>query len=267
MKISCIIPTCNRPIFLEEALCSIINQTLPAHEIIIINNGTDPVILREDQKHKAIVHNIIPFSGVAQARNFGACLATGDYLAFLDDDDLWNEDYLKNITKRLKEKPDEIFISRLDKIVDGKITPHRNLNPNFTLHDLFIHNPGITGSNVVISKKTFFSLRGFDPKLPPSEDKSLIIEALQKNIPIHILPHNQSILRIHNNYRLTDPARMAEGIFQFIHKYSKLMNRRECLYNWKKMYRYRYKTGKKIAAIPYFTISLSLVILNLFSKT
>lgn len=258
MKISCIIPTCDRPDLLKESLQSIFNQTIKPCEIIIINNGREEINLLDNHNLTVKIFNIIPYAGVAQARNFGAYQATGDYLAFLDDDDLWNTFYLENIEKVIENKPNLLLVSRLDKMENNKIVSHRkaNLN-NLTVHYVLKNNPGFNGSNIVISKKLFFDLKGFDPKLPPSEDKALLLEALLKNTEIKTLPENQAILRMYDGIpRSTDSSKMAEGIFQFTRKYSHLMNCQQFFFNWIKIYRYRYKSGNKISAINYFMTNL-----------
>lgn len=254
MKISCIIPTCDRPELLKESLKSVFDQTKKPYEIIIINNGHEEINLSNNQQDFTIkIFNIIPYAGVAQARNFGACQATGNYLAFLDDDDLWNNSYLENIEKAIEDINELLIISRLDKMENTKIVSHRNANQdNLTIQYVLESNPGFNGSNIVISKKLFFDLKGFDPKLPPSEDKGLLLEALLKKSAIKTLPENQVILRMYDGLpRLTDSSKMAEGIFQFTRKYSHLMNWQQFFFNWKKIYRYRFKSGKKIMGIHY----------------
>ncbi len=266
MKISCIIPTCNRTEYLKETLESVLKQTEQPHEIIVVNNGEKPIVLSEIIKNKVTVYDIIPYAGVAQARNFGASLASGDFLAFLDDDDLWNPDYLKNVKEAFRNDPADCLISRLDRLYEEKIKPNYNFHNNITIKNILIANPGITGSNIVIARNVFFKLQGFDPKLPPSEDKSLILEAILGNFKIKTLPENQAIWRMHSNTpRLTDSKRMAEGIFQFTRKYSRLMNKKQYLYNLQKIYGHQYKSGKKIAFLKYLLVSILLMLFKLIT--
>lgn len=257
MKISCIIPTYNRPKFLEEAIKSVLAQTLKSYEIIIVNNGRKKLILPDDLSQKLIVYNIVSQAGASQARNFGASLARGDYLAFLDDDDLWNSEYLEKVTEAL-ETGAECIISRLDKMEEGRISKHKNAYQKLSLKKLFISNPGVTGSNIVIKKSVFMKLGGFDTKLSTSEDKSLMIEAIKNKVKIKILPDNQAIFRSNRKKGgLGDnPGKMAEGIYHFTLKYSSLMTRRERLLNWLKIYRYRFQAGNRKALIPFLFLYL-----------
>jgi glycosyltransferase involved in cell wall biosynthesis len=91
--ISVIIPTFNRTHFLEEAVESVLAQTRCAAEILIIDDGSDErfkLRLREIARKdpRITLHSLPRNSGVASARNKGLELALGDYLFFMDDDDL-----------------------------------------------------------------------------------------------------------------------------------------------------------------------------------
>lgn len=90
--ISVIIPTYNRARYLGEAIESVLRQTYKNHEIIVVDDGsTDPphdvvaafgdrlVLLRQENR------------GTGAARNTGISRAAGEFLAFLDDDDVWTE--------------------------------------------------------------------------------------------------------------------------------------------------------------------------------
>lgn len=255
IKISCIIPTINRTEFLVESINSVLTQTFPPDEIIIINNGDEMLSLPKEIRDQVKVYDIVFRAGVSQARNFGASMAKGDYLAFLDDDDLWGKDYLLNISKELNGGID-CFVGSFDQMIDDKVTKYKNASNKLTIDNLLTYNPGITGSNIVVSRKIFFEVGGFDVALPTSEDKSFIIELLKKDAKIKVLPSNQVIIRTHKNERLTDPPRMAEGIYVFTRKYSGLMTKKQFMENWKKIYKYRYKSGEKIAGFQYIILKV-----------
>jgi len=264
MKISCIIPTCDRPKFLVETINSVLIQTRMPLEIIIVNNGIEKISLPQELKEKVLVYDIVPYAGASQARNFGASVAEGDYLAFLDDDDLWSKDYLKNVTKVLGEA--QCVISRLDKTFKEKIALFKNAHNKLTIDNLIFYNPGVTGSNIVISRGLFFKVGGYDVKLVTSEDKSLIIEILKKGEKIITLPNNQAIRRTHDEVQLSDPKTIVEGVTQFTKKYKKLMNKKIYLFNLLKICREKIKMGKKIFIFKYLFLKIIYIFLKLFSK-
>ena len=252
MKISVVIPTHNRPQYLEESLRSVLNQSLSPYEVLVVNNGDNKVKLPSDMDTVKII-DIEPHAGAAKARNAGAALAAGDFVSFIDDDDLWHKDYLKNVSNAISRGA-KCMISRLDKLQNDKVVPYKNAHNKLSQDAILVYNPGITGSNIVISKDLFKQVGGFDAKLPPSEDKSLILELLMKNIKVVTLPDNQAIIREHGAERLTDAGKMAKGIFEFTKKYGSIMNTKQKIANWLKIYRYRYEAGNKFALAPFATL-------------
>ncbi len=254
IKISVIIPTCDRPDFLPKTVDSVIAQTRKPNEIIVVNNGAEKVSLPEQVTEKIKVFNIMVHAGVAQARNFGACVAKNDYLAFLDDDDLWNPEYLEKVERSL-QKDTKCVISRLDKLDCDKIRPYKNADGFVSIENLLTYNPGITGSNTVISTEKFFEVGGFDPKLPPSEDKSLILELLRIGITPVVLGDNQVIHRVHDNPRLSADKKMAEGINQFTRKYKHLMSLPVFFFNKYKFHRHSFLGGKRTSFLGFVFFS------------
>ncbi len=266
MKISCVIPTCDRPQLLIEAIDSVLSQTVPTDEIIVINNGGEKIFLPFETSNKVKIYNIIPYAGASQARNFGASLAKGNYVAFLDDDDLWNEKYIENSLAAIKQGADCV-LSRIDIMDRGILRSCKNPHGKLTIKKLLVQNPGAGGPNIVISKKLFFKVGGYDVKLPTSEDKSLIIEVIKAGAKIITLPDNQVIARRDPKIsRLTDAKTIAEGIYQFTRKYRSLMDKNEYLFNLLKIYKYHYQAGQKIAGIQYFVIKIIFTFLKILQK-
>ena len=95
--VSVIIPTYNRFSFLINAIESVMSQTYKNFEIIVVNDGSSQKEYYENKLPKNIKiinletnqKNLIGFVSEGYIRNFGIEIAEGDYLAFLDDDDIW----------------------------------------------------------------------------------------------------------------------------------------------------------------------------------
>jgi glycosyltransferase involved in cell wall biosynthesis len=107
VRISCIIPTRNRPEYLVEAANSVLSQSHSDLELIIVNDGLTPVPSFDD--HRVRILNSGQ-AGAVPARNFGASHAKGDAIAWLDDDDVWTDpDFLKYCADVLTAKSDFVF--------------------------------------------------------------------------------------------------------------------------------------------------------------
>jgi glycosyltransferase involved in cell wall biosynthesis len=87
-RFSVIIPTYGRPAFLDEAVSSVLDQTFADFECIVVDDASEtPPSLPDDPRLKLLRRNVN--AGPAAARNTGMAAATGQILAFLDDDDVW----------------------------------------------------------------------------------------------------------------------------------------------------------------------------------
>jgi len=106
MEISVIIPVYNGERYLSQAIESVLAQTLPPLEIIVVDDGsTDASVAVAERYAKRVRIDRQENSGAASARNRGIDLARGSLLAFLDADDLWTPDKLRLQAGALEEDP------------------------------------------------------------------------------------------------------------------------------------------------------------------
>ena len=97
-KFSIIIPVYNVEKYLKKCLDSVFNQTYKDYEVIVVNDGTkdNSMDIVKDYDVKVINQKN---QGLSAARNAGVKKATGEYLIFLDSDDYWEKDLLKELSK------------------------------------------------------------------------------------------------------------------------------------------------------------------------
>src|ERR1043166_3977977 len=104
--VSVIIPTLNRPAMLKDALASIAAQTYTPIEIIVVNDaGVDVecVVSQFKLKHHIVYLKHATHKGLPAARNTGIKAASGDYIAYLDDDDVYYPDHIETLASFLSD--------------------------------------------------------------------------------------------------------------------------------------------------------------------
>src|SRR5215203_2881736 len=94
--VSAIIPVYNSERYLAEAIESVLVQTYPSHEIIVVDDGSIDGSAQVAKRFGSAVRYVFQRqAGVGAARNHGVELAEGRFFAFLDADDLWTKDKLQ----------------------------------------------------------------------------------------------------------------------------------------------------------------------------
>ena len=136
--------------------------------------------------------------------NLGASVAKGDYIAFLDDDDMWEPDYFEQTLNLIYEKKSKIVYTWFLKLQNNKKTRYKELKENIDMKDILLKNPGCGISNLIVHRKLFVGLGGFDDYIHLSNDKDFLIRALYYGYEYHVLKKNLVIQRKHNNQQLTD---------------------------------------------------------------
>lgn len=112
MKISVVIPCHNSSNFLAQALDSVADQLLPAHEVIVVDDRST-----DDSAEIARSHRVVPkvltvdHGNAAPTRNAGIEQATGDWVAFLDADNIWFPEHLSNAKDLLDNTDDVLYAS------------------------------------------------------------------------------------------------------------------------------------------------------------
>ena len=193
-KISIIIPVWNAEEFLVETINSVLNQTYKNIEIICINDGSSDnslKVLKEIQKNykdKIIVIDQENQGGSA-ARNVGLDKATGDYIAFLDNDDLYHPQYLEILYYKLKENNCDVSICRnvifndgenfsFNKSYDIKNIKTRRIY-NFPFFQKFVMKDDIPMLMwLKLAKREVYDNIRFSLKLPAINDVLLNMEVL-----------------------------------------------------------------------------------------
>ena len=192
-NVTVLIPTFNRSAFLRESLESILAQTRPAHEIIIINDGSTDDTLEQLKAYEGRVRVLSKSNaGKSAALNFGLKHVTGDLVWIFDDDDLAAPNALETLVGLLQANPEaDMAYGRHERFaVDGS-GEVRLLGTGYwtncesdefltaTLDDMFAHQQGM-----VVRKDLYDRVGAFDESLVRSQDYDMLIRLARVGTPV-----------------------------------------------------------------------------------
>ena len=205
--ISVIIPVYNGEKYISETLESVIAQTEKNWEIIAINDGsTDNSQTILENYLKKIPGSLQVISvengGVSRARNIGVSAARGIYIAFLDQDDLWAPEKLqRQIYIFFTNKSlgitftNESIIDQQGSIIREKALKFDKKNRG-NIFDHLIFDNFIPISSVILEKKLFMAIGGFDPQFSLAEDYDFLLKVTQK-VPVDFIDEPLLLYREH----------------------------------------------------------------------
>ncbi len=180
-KISVIIPVYNGEKTIQQTVDSVLNQTFQDFELIVINDGSIDSTLEilsniSDPRLQVFSY---PNSGAPKSRNRGFDQSSGEYIAFLDADDLWTPDKLEAQLTALQNNPEAaVAYSWTDHIDESGqfLYSGRHLTINGNVYpDLLVQNILENGSNPLIRREAFAEIQGFDESLLGGQDRDLYL--------------------------------------------------------------------------------------------
>jgi len=225
-QVSAIITTHNRADLLKRAIESVFNQTYELIECIVVDdNSTDNT--REICGQFPIRYIYIPKEdshGGNYARNIGIKASTGDYCAFLDDDDYWLPTKLEK-QMALMEQHDCEFVHclRRKEIItpEGIVYQDTLMNPNLwgDMHKKILQNICTTTSNILVSRKALIEVGLFDENLGFWQEYELTIRLAQRK-PFYLVDEPLTVYRVdtHDTKRLTNKYYEWKRAVNYIHK-------------------------------------------------
>jgi len=175
-KVSVIIPAYNAMTYLPETLESVLNQRFTDFEVLIINDGSSDGIVEwasgiKDSRVKLISQ---ANQGLPGARNTGIWHSQGEYLAFLDADDIWESSKLAKQVKCLDKNLDIGMVSSWISTIDPNgnlINIYRNYQfGNELKRELFRSNIIFCGSTPLVRRMCFEKVGFFERSLKSAED-------------------------------------------------------------------------------------------------
>jgi glycosyltransferase involved in cell wall biosynthesis len=198
LSISVVIPYFNGSRFIGEALASIREQTLSPIEIIIVDDASRPEEAEALDRTAAgcvIVH--LPRNrGPSVARNVGIARARGDWIAFLDCDDLWDPHKLERQAAVVADHPGcrAVHCDIQNVLPDGQAEIHTKDDVSFD--DFLIFPCPIFPSAVLMERQALFESGLFDPTKRCCEDLDLFLRFCHGGQKFHAAPGALVVRRV-----------------------------------------------------------------------
>lgn len=255
--VSVIITTCDRPVFFERALCSVLNQSYRHLEIIVIDDGSESScgkIVSDKKDSRIIYKKTAGRQGACFSRNLGINLASGFYCTGLDDDD-------------------EFALNRINILVDSFNPKYSFVTGNTTCFSEEKEYLLFKDRNVVVNKRNFLwgnsvgsqvltltsrlkSIHGFDEKLSSAQDADTWLRLIEKYGPGLRVKGSLYYLYVGDMHsRISTSSKKADGLIYYFQKHSHAMTLSQKLllkYKIKK-----YSSSSNIKLLPYLLFTLS----------
>lgn len=195
--LSVIIPTHNRASFLKEALNSALDQDYfrragreRAFEVLVIDDGSEDETREVARSFgKPVVYYRRPHRGVSAARNHGLKIAGGEFIAFLDSDDIWKQQKISTQMAFFKAFPrasvcttEEIWVRRGRRLNPGR----KHLKPSGWIFDRILSLCLLSLSCCLFRREVFDVVGVFDETLPVCEDYDFSLRLALK-YPVHLI--------------------------------------------------------------------------------
>lgn len=199
MSITVIIPNYNYGHYLAETFASIEQQSYQPKEIIVIDNSSTDhsLALLKTYEHRIQCISLPSNFGASHARNVGATLATSQYLAFLDADDLW-------LPKKLETQLNVLQHNTTPTLVFTSVQNFYSLDMP-TSHQKKLQcsehiQPGLVASTLMVSRDLFFKIGPFNTKLMYGEFIEWYHRAHSMGIATTVIPELLTKRRIHSGH-------------------------------------------------------------------
>ena len=209
-RVSVVIPAHNAETFIDETVDSALAQTHPDIEVIVVDDGsTDGTLARLACFGDRIITVRQTNAGVAAARNAGAAIATGEWIAFLDADDIWLPG---KIECQLRDAHAPLtYTNRLNigargdlPEVQSDVTPMRKGD---AFLPLLVEGNFITASSVMVRRDVFQQMGGFFEGLAGTEDWDLWVRIAERH-PVDCCREPLVRYRFHSAGASRDDRRM-----------------------------------------------------------
>jgi glycosyltransferase involved in cell wall biosynthesis len=210
--ISCIVPVFNGETYIGEALDSILAQTYCSFEIIVSDDGstdkTAEVVTAFGGQVRYLRHSN---QGPAAARNCGIQLAAGEFVAFLDADDLWHPQKLERQLERFQRRPELDYC--VTHVENFWVPELQDEAAKYRDHRISKPLPGYVTGTLMARRAVFQRIGTFNAALGHGDSTDWFLRASRYGAVSELLPDVLMYRRLHHNNRSRVRAAMSRDEF------------------------------------------------------
>ena len=198
--VSCVVPVYNGEHYLSEALDSILAQTYGPLEVIVVDDGSTDGSALVCQKYRGrVVYRKQINRGPAVARNHGVSAAHGEFIAFLDADDLWHPEKLVRQMVRFAARS-ELNVC-LTHVQNFWIAELKEEAERFQNHRITRPLPGYVTQSLLARREIFGSVGWFNTSFKHGDAQDWFMRAAEQGIVMELLPDVLVYRRLHRGNR------------------------------------------------------------------
>ncbi|WP_448584437.1 glycosyltransferase family 2 protein [Thermocrinis sp.] len=194
--VSIIIPVYNGERYIRQALESALSQTYPNKEVIVVDDASTDTTPRVAKDYPVIYHRNEKNMERAHSRNKGVEISKGEYLFFLDYDDLWEKDYIESSVEFLKKH--DVVYSFPRTFVDHLGSVIRVSKKRIPKDSLVLLFSGMMGypSATAFRRSAFL---GYKDEYLMREDWEILLRSYISGLSVCVLDNNKVLIREHPN--------------------------------------------------------------------
>ena len=225
-RVSVIIPTHNRAVFLKAAIASVLAQTFEDYELLVVDDGSKDAtgeVVKSIQDQRLRYFHHAEAKGGSAARNTGIRNSRGEYLAFLDDDDEWYPQKLHLQVELMDRSPAKVGViyagyDRFDSAT-GQLGKKRLPRQRGNLWEALLARNPLTGTSSVLIRRECFEVAGpFDETLTAFQDFDLWLR-IAAHYEFDFIPEALHRYRIHGVKIWTNLNALSAGVERILEKH------------------------------------------------
>ena len=206
-SVSAIIPVFNGELYLRAALESVFAQEHTPYEVIVVDDGSTDKTASIVSEFKDVLYVRQANQGVAAARNKGLDIAQGEFIAFLDQDDLWTPNKLAVQVQYFLDHPEIQYTLTHQQFF---LEPGASIPTWFRKELLTDPHPGFVPSTLMARRSVFQKIGRFETNYSHASDSDWFFRASQAQLPTAVIPEVLLNRRIHRENE-SSKAKIALG--------------------------------------------------------